>query len=331
LKETLLITGGTGLTGSNIALLARRNGYSVRALVRKTAGLEPLQAAGVEIVQGDVTDPGSLDRAMAGVGGVIHSAAVLGGTWSKITQEEFWAVNHQGTLNVLDAAKRACVRKVVAIDTHSIIDPAFTHTERSPIILVEEINSQYVRAKRAAYYGAMHRVAMGQDVRFVTPGAIYGPGPFVERAMDPTSFTSVILRGIRGELAEYLKFPMFWTYVADLAETCLRAYERGQIGRRYLAMGTDADVASLGAVCNQAAEMAGSSHRIREIDPNDPNAPNIGTMRQFAERKFAVPYIDCSETTRALGYAPTPRADALRATIDWLRKVGKLPPVSKAA
>jgi len=324
MSELVLVTGGTGLAGSRIALLALERGKRVRALVRKAKDTEPLTRAGAEVVEGDVTDPASLDRAMHGVSGVVHAAAALGGTWSKFQKEDFWSVNHDGTLNVLDAAARAGVKRTVTIDTQSIMDPAFTHTERSPIILIKEVDSNYVAAKRAAYYGTMHRAARGQHICFVTPGAIYGPGVFVERALDPTSFTSVALRALKGEIKEYVKFPMQWTYVVDLAEICVRALDKGEIGRRYLAMGTSEDVSSLGNFCNQAAEIAGSPHRVHEIDPNDPNGPDIGTMRQFAIRKWATPYIDCSETTRALDYAPTPRAVALGQTIEWLRQVGKL-------
>lgn len=324
MSELVLVTGGTGLAGSNIALLALKRGKRVRALVRNAAGTQPLKEAGVEVVEGDVTDPASLDRALTGVTGVIHAAAALGGTWSKFQKEDFWSVNHDGTLNVLDAAARAGVTRTVMIDTQSIVDPSFTHTERSPTILMNDVDSPYVRSKRAAFYGAMHRAARGQDIRTVTPGAIYGPGVFVERALDPTSFTSVALRALKGEIKEYVKFPLQWTYVVDLAEICVRALDQGQIGRRYLAMGSSDDVSSVGAFCNQVAEMAGASHRVHEIDPNDPHGPDIGTMRQFATRKWAQPYIDCSATTQALGYAPTPRAVAIRATLDWLAQEGKI-------
>ena len=323
-EELILVTGGTGLTGSNVALLIRSQGRRVRALVRSDAGLEPLTQAGVELSVGDVTDPASLDRAMEGVTGVIHTAAALGGTWSTHTKDTFWAVNHDGTLNVLDAAARASVERTVMIDTQAIIDPEFTQTERSPIILIKDVDSPYVRAKRAAYYAAMHRASMGQDIRFVTPGAIYGPGVFTERALDPTSFTRLVQRAVRGELEEYVTFPMLWTYVPDLAEISLRAHDHGAIGRRYLAIGDNADVGSLAGFCNQAAEIAGVSHRVREIDPASPDCPDIGTMRQFALRKWATPALDCSATTAALGYSPTPRAEALRRTIDWLRQVGEL-------
>jgi nucleoside-diphosphate-sugar epimerase len=128
-----------------------------------------------------------------------------------------------------------------------------------------------------------------------------------------------------GQVESFTRFPMMWTYVPDLAEICLRALSDGRIGRRYLAMGDDSDVSSIAAFCNQGAEMAGVPHRVHDIDPADPNGPNIGTMRQFAERVYATPLIDCSGTTAELEYRPTPRAQALRVTVDWLYAVGKLP------
>jgi len=321
----LLVTGGTGLAGSTVALLAASQGRRVRALVRGCPEATALTDAGVEIVQGDICDPDSLDRAMRGASGVIHTAAALGGTWSKNTPDDMWRVNHGGALNVLDAAARAGVRRTVLIDSQSVIDPAFTQTERSPVVLISDLDSAYVRSKRAMFYAAMHRASLGQDVVVVTPGAIYGPGAFVERSLEPSSFNSVLLRGVTGALASYLSFPMMWTYVPDLAEICLRALSGGRIGRRYLAMGEDSDVSSIAEFCNQGAVIAGLPARVRDIDPAAPDAPDIGTMRQFAARTYATPLIDCSATTAELGYRPTPRAVALRATIDWLRAAGKLP------
>lgn len=318
MSEVLLVTGGTGLTGSTIALQAARQGRAVRALVRG-GDTGPLIAAGVDVRTGDVTDPVTLDAAMAGVGQVVNTAAVLSGTWVKATPEQMWAVNHDGALNVVDAAARAGVTRCVHIDSNSIWDTTTPLTERSPLIPVTSYDSPYVAAKRAAYAGALHRVTRGQDIVFVTPGAIYGPGVFTERALDPTSFTRAALRGIQGGLDSFVAFPMMWTYVADLAEIVLRALDAGVPGGRYLALGRVEDVSSLAGFCNEAAQLAGSEHRVRDIQPDDPNAPNIGTMRQFTERRYATPLFDDSETVRALGYHPTPRAEGLAITVEWLR------------
>jgi nucleoside-diphosphate-sugar epimerase len=320
----LLVTGGTGLTGSNTALAAAAQGWQVRALARRPEGLEPLRKAGIEIVLGDITDPPSLERAMTGVRHVIHTAAALGGTWSKTTSDEFWAVNHQGAINLLDAAKKMGVQRAVMIDSHSILDSAFTLTERSPVILIKDVDSPYVRAKRAAYYAGMHRAAQGQDIVYISPGAIFGPGPLVERALHPTSFTAVLLLALTAKLDRYLTFPMFWTFVPDLVQVCLRALERGEIGRRYLACGRNEDVRSLAAFCNRGAELAGIPHRVQETDPKAPGAVEIGTMRQFADRVYATPYFDDTATRRALDCEPTRLDEALARTIAWLRAEKRL-------
>jgi nucleoside-diphosphate-sugar epimerase len=318
----LLVTGGTGLTGSTIALLAARQGRAVRALVRGPA--QALADAGVETVRGDITDPGSLDAAMAGVTEVINTAAVLGGTWATASPEQMWAVNHDGALNVLDAAARAGVRRCVHLDTNAIWDASLTLTERSALVTISGHDSPYVAAKRAAFAGALHRAARGQDIVFVTPGAIYGPGAFADRALDPTSFTRLVQRAVLGELDAFVTYPLTWTFVPDLAEIALRALDRGEPGRRYLAMGRPQDVSSLAAFCNEAASIAGVAHRVRDVDPLAPDAPDVGSMAQFTKRLYATPLVDPSVTTKALGYQPTPRADGLAQTVGWLRAQGKL-------
>lgn len=324
MADKVLIVGATGLAGANIALLARERGMNVRALVRTEKDQEWLLNAGVELAVGDIREPASLDKAMEGVDGVFHCAAVLGGTWSTVTPEEFWAVNHVGTLNVLDAARKAGAKRTVSFDTVGIFDSSFTLTERSPITLSSDIDTPYVRAKRAGFYGSLYRASLGQDIRFISPGAIFGPGPVVERVLVPASFSATLQQGILGKIEEYLDFPMYFSYSLDVAEVAMRAYERGEAGRRYLAVANEG-VSSIGKFCNRGAELAGSPHRVREIEPHAPDAPNIGTMGKFALRKYATPYVDNSATVAALGFELTQRDEAIRATIKWLRDVGQLP------
>lgn len=323
MTDLLLVTGGTGLAGSAIALRAAADGKRVRVLVREGHDLRPLRSAGIEIAPGDITDIDSLSAAMQGVTDVINTAAALGGT-SDSADQNMWAVNHRGALNVLDAARESGVRRCVHLDSNSIWDAQNTLNERSPLIPIGPFDSAYVSAKRAAYAGALHRAMRGQDIVFVTPGAIYGPGPFTERALDSTSFNSVALRALRGEIDTYVNFPFPWTFVPDLVDVTLSALAHGRAGRRYLALGRDEDVSSVANYCNAVAEIAGVSHRVRDLDPNDPDAPDIGTRRQFLDRIYGSPMVDASWTNAQLGTSPTPRPKALAVTVDWLRRQGKL-------
>ncbi|HEX6787853.1 MAG TPA: complex I NDUFA9 subunit family protein [Gaiellaceae bacterium] len=105
---TVLVTGGTGFVGPHVVHALRARELPVRALVRDPQRASRLASWGVELVQGDVTDPVSLARAAEGVDAVVHLVAIIKGSPS-----DFERVMAQGTRNVLAAAKGAGVRRFV--------------------------------------------------------------------------------------------------------------------------------------------------------------------------------------------------------------------------
>jgi dihydroflavonol-4-reductase len=321
--ETLLVTGASGLVGSNLCLLAVRAGYRVRGMVRSPNDAEPLSAHAIEPVIADIRDLDSVLRAADSVGGILHTAAVLGGTWSKATVQEFWDANYTGTVNVMEAARRTGVRRVVDLDTLALLDWSQTITERSAIVAIQPGDSGYVASKRASYYEGMHRASRGQDIVFVTPGAIYGPSLFVERALHATSFTGTLCSALNGKLESYVPIPLLWAFAEDVAATALAAWERGATGSRYLACGRVEDLRSLAAFCNLGAEIAGIRHRVREVDLSS-GGTQIGSMAAFAKRQYADPVMDSSRTETLLGVQPRALRDGLETTVEWLRANGKL-------
>ena len=88
----ILVTGGTGFVGSRIVHALRTEARDVRCLVRKPERAAQLDAWGCELVQGDVTDPESLARAVDGVDAVVHLVAIITGK-----PEEFERVMTRGT------------------------------------------------------------------------------------------------------------------------------------------------------------------------------------------------------------------------------------------
>ena len=106
----------------------------------------------------------------------------------------------------------------------------------------------------------------------VLPACIYGPSPYVDRSLAPTSFNSNILGGINGTFKRYLGMQMSWVFVDDVARVSLAAVERGRRGGRYLVAGALDDNKSLPEFCAIAAEMAGSTYRVETFDPNAPGA-----------------------------------------------------------
>ena len=110
-----LVTGAGGFLGRYIAEMLVARGDSVRSLARGTYPF--LAELGVEQVQGDLRDGSAVDRAVAGVDAVFHTAAIagIGGRWS-----DFYATNTLGTRHIIDAGQRHAVHKLIYSSSPSV-------------------------------------------------------------------------------------------------------------------------------------------------------------------------------------------------------------------
>jgi NADH dehydrogenase len=104
----ILVTGGTGFVGGHVVRALREQGQKVRCLVRNRAGAASLGELGCELVEGDMTEPASLDAAVDGVDRVVHLVAIRQGR-----DEEFERIMSRGTRDLLEAAQRAGVGRFV--------------------------------------------------------------------------------------------------------------------------------------------------------------------------------------------------------------------------
>ena len=108
----VIVTGGNGYVATyTLQQLIRTNSEPVSALVRSEAHFEKVHRLGALPVKGDVTDTSSLDAAFKGVDRVIHLAAVN----RDRGRSTMYAVNAQGTINVVDAARRAGVKQLITV------------------------------------------------------------------------------------------------------------------------------------------------------------------------------------------------------------------------
>jgi UDP-glucose 4-epimerase len=112
---TSLVTGGAGFIGSNLVSMLRHRGHAVSVLDDLSSGHRANLDAfkDVRFVEGDVRNPAALDEAMAGAEVVFHLAASVGNTRSIEHPLLDSGINVMGTLQVLEAARRHGVRKVV--------------------------------------------------------------------------------------------------------------------------------------------------------------------------------------------------------------------------
>ena len=169
-----LVTGATGFVGGHLVDELLNNGYSVRALVRDERRVPAeWSGRGVEIVKGDVTDPASLDSAMQNVQVVFNIAALF--REAKHSDDDYVAVNVDGVRNVIEAAIKQSVSKVVhcsTIGVHSHIPnpPADENEPYRPADIYQETKCQ--GEKVALEYFRQNRIH-GVVIR---PAMIWGPG-----------------------------------------------------------------------------------------------------------------------------------------------------------
>jgi nucleoside-diphosphate-sugar epimerase len=304
-------------------------GDHVRALVRNPDEAAALAGIGVELVKGDIRDADDVLDAAKGAEAAIHCAALLGGASQDL--EDFKAVNTVGTTNVLDAAKAHGMRRVVALSTLPFLDLSTGVDFGDAPVLQNPPDDPYTVTKLAAFLEAHRRAAAGDDVLTCHPGAIFGPGLVVERALHRTSFNRVLLAGMRGRIKRYLAFPVTWVAGADVAKGSISALDDGVAGERYLLIGRPEDTFSTAGGINRACEIAGIDHRVEDLDyRTDPEAltaefgPTLMAIAEAAAKTKRKPLASDNLTTRRLGYQPMSFDDGLRRLISWLRNLGKL-------
>ena len=226
-----LITGATGLLGSHLAAKLRQAGQDVRVLVRPTSDTRFLDTLGVEKVIGDVTDPESLAQAMRGVKVVYHAAARVGdwGPW-----HEFVAVTIEGTRNVVQAAARAGVERLLHISSIS----AYGQVDGEGLVLDESAPlgrnlhrwSYYSRAKVAAEEIVWEAHRRGDvPVTVIRPSWLYGER---DRASMPRLIRAIAAG--KGKLIGDGSNRLNLTYAGNEADGCILAAQSPKaVGEAY--------------------------------------------------------------------------------------------------
>lgn len=169
----MLVTGAGGFVGGQLVRSLRDQGFAVRAMVRNAAQRSGLEQLGAEVVVADLAKPETLPKAVSGVRGVFHVAALF--RQAGLPEEEFYRVNAEGTRALLEAAIAAGVERFVYCSTVGVLGdianpPADETTPFAP-------GDMYQRSKMEGEKIAMEffnsKKITGCVIR---PAMIYGPG-----------------------------------------------------------------------------------------------------------------------------------------------------------
>jgi UDP-glucose 4-epimerase len=306
MSDLLLVTGGAGFIGSHLVEALAAGGRRVRVLDNLSTGRRENLGPAVEVVEGDVSDPAAVVAAVKGAEVVFHLAARASVQHSIDDPLASHRITATGTVTVLDAARRAGVRRVVYAGSASAygVPAGDVQTEADPLRAL----SPYAAAKLAGeFYCQAFAAAYGLETVVLRFFNIFGPR---QRADSPYSgvialFADAMPQGktprVNGDGLQTRDF----TYVGDVVQALTKAAEApGIAGRTYnVGTGRGTSVLDLVAALNR---LLGTQLK-----------PEHGPARAGDIRHSRA---DITAARRDLGYEPAfTFEEGLRRTLEWYR------------
>ncbi len=324
-----LVTGASGFVGAALARTLLAAGWQVRVLVRAGSDRRNLRTLAVHSAVGDLTDAASLERAVEGCDAVFHAAADYR-LWVPDPQTMYRA-NVDGTRNLLEAAARAGVKRIVYTSSVACIGlPADggVGTEDTPVSLSSMVG-HYKRSKFLAEQAALEAAARGVPVVIVNPAAPVGP-----RDLKPTPTGQIVLDAALGRTPAYVDTGLNIVHVDDVAAGHVLAFHYGRIGERYILGGENLPlrdilieitrlagrspprvklphglVLPIAYLAEGFARLSGRSTRV-----------TVDSVRMARKRM----YFSSEKAMRELGYGYRPAHLAFADALEWFRAEGYL-------
>ncbi len=256
--QHIVITGAGGFIGSHLVEAALSAGHKVTALLRygsqgsigNLACIAPHSKTRLTLVFGDVRDAGQMQSLLEGADRLIHAAALIGIPYSYAAPESYFATNMDGSLNLLQAARRAALKRFVFVSTSEVYGSA-----QRPLITEDHplsAQSPYAASKIAAEAACMAWASTYDlPITVIRPFNTFGPRQS-QRAVIPTIVSQALAGGP-------LQIGSTWperdfTFVNDTAEALVLAATHPQIGTGPYNLGTGSSV-SIATLIDQVSAL----------------------------------------------------------------------------
>ncbi|MHA1568961.1 MAG: SDR family oxidoreductase [Alphaproteobacteria bacterium] len=302
----ILVTGGAGFIGSHIVRALSERGRAVRVLDNLSTGRrDNLAGLDIDFLEGDICDDDTVDRAVRGTTAICHHAAMISVPRSVEDPAGSHAINIDGTVRLLEAARRHGAKRFVLASSAAIYgdEPSLPKTETSPLkpqspyALHKLVGEQYLRLYNDLY---------GMDTLALRYFNVYGP------RQDPKSPYAAVIPLFINALRDDHRPTVFgdgrqtrdFVYVADVVQANLAALEvPDPMGRVVnVAGGRQTSLLDLLAVLERIFQ-----HKAEPLFAD----PRPGDVRH------SVAAIEAAR--ELLGYAPaTSLEDGLTATAGWM-------------
>jgi dihydroflavonol-4-reductase len=328
--DLTIVTGGAGFIGSHLVERLVGAGRRVRVVERPGAEIAHLPDA-VEVVRADIRDREAVRRALAR-GRYVYHLAANPNLWTR-DRRHFDAVNHLGTVHVLDAAIAAGAERVLHTSTESILTCVRRHTE--PIAEDVEVTEAdavgpYCLSKLRAENAARERARAGHPVVIANPTMPVGPG---DRGVSPP--TRLIRDFCRGKLPAYLNCTLNMIDVRDVAEGLVRVLEHGRTDHRYVLGGANLTLRKLLALLSRQTGVPMPRWRVPYVVAlgaafiHEFWADHVsGTMPQATVTGVRLTrrtlFFDATRSLTEIGLEPRPIRESLADAVAWLEQTGQI-------
>ncbi|MBX7431384.1 NAD-dependent epimerase/dehydratase family protein [Mycobacterium sp. Y57] len=325
----VLVTGGTGFTGSHTAVALAARGHDVRLMVRDPAKVDRVFSAHnfspTDIVVGDMTDADAVDAALAGCDGVVHTAALvdLRRAAAGVVEE----TNQRGVEVVVGTAARRGLDSIVHVSSLAVF---FTPggPPLSPLLPIAPGATAYSRSKATAERYVRRLQEQGVPIRISYPAGIVGPDD-----PGPSALNNGLIAYMRGGWL-LTSSGLQCVDVRDLATLHATLLELPAGPHRYSAA---TEMLTWPEFHDMCCELTGL--RLRRIPVPGPVLRAAGTIgdvvKRFHDFDFPLtrdamevttrwPGADTARTTAELGVVFRDRADTFRDTLQWMYRAGHL-------
>ncbi len=329
MSSVTLVTGGAGFVGKHLVAKLRERGERVRSF-----DLAP--PAHDDDMQGSITDPEAVARAMDGVASVFHLAGNAQ-LWAR-DKTIFDRVNHLGTKHVAEAALHADVRRFVHCSSLTTLVARSapigrSHADENIRLEPADVLGPYPRSKLRAERAVEDAIKRGLDGVIAVPTEPLGPG---DDSLTPP--TQMILDFANGKTPAYIDCVLNFVPASSLADGLIAARDRGRRGNSYLLGGENVPMFQLLTMIEQAtgrpalkvkmpywvalAAGAVDTGLVAAVTGKPPKAPFTGVRLAGRQVSFS-----SKKAARELDWRAAPAAPALQEMLDWARETGLLKPV----
>ena len=326
----ILVTGASGFVGSAVARQLAQAGEQVRVLVRSTSSRVNLAGPKLDIVQGDLRDAPSLDRAMRNVRVLFHVAADYR-LWAR-DDTEIIRTNVDGTRALMEAAIRAGVERIVYTSSVATLkaQPDGVPSDESFPLDAQAAVGAYKYSKVVA-----ERLVEQMVTEWKLPAVIVNPStPIGPGDVRPTPTGRIIVEAAAGRMPGFVDTGLNLVHVEDVAVGHIAAWKKGRVGERYILGGQDVRLGDM------LAEIA---HQIGRAPPKlriprrliFPIAYGAEAIAHFTGKEPFVTttglklakdlmFFSSAKAERELGYRARPYGEAIADAIAWFRQNGYL-------